>query len=103
MYKEKEYRCLECGWSVRTDEHDLKCPICKSDLQVGVDYGEQDNNIAKAIEEDELEEMMWRIKTDGSEYVWEFIETIRNPFARASERFIFIKAGGKIPERGIKI
>jgi len=94
----KEYRCLKCGWFKRTTEDlDLECPLCQEGLQVEFDTEEQDEKILKLIQEDEIEQMKWRIRTDGSNNVWNLIEAIKNPFARAEKRVIFIKAGGVVP------
>ena len=47
----KLYRCLECGWELETDMHELKCPICNSkNVRVEIDE-ELDNSVASYLDE----------------------------------------------------
>ena len=92
------YRCNNCGWFNETHfvRNNLSCPKCNNKLITDI-YNEEDNEITKLIEEDELEFMKWEITQDGNNNKWHDIETIKNPHTRAEERKLFIKAGGVIP------
>jgi len=97
------YRCVKCGWQKEGVELSdlLTCPRCNEPILVDIYKGKDD--IANLIEEDEIEQMKLAIQQDGNDTIWKDIETIKSPYARAEERKLFIKAGGIIPEKEIKI
>ena len=98
----KIYKCNNCGFCKESIfDEDLICPFCGENLQVEID--DEDELITHYLEEDEIEQMKERIKIDGSDNVWTFIENIKNPFARASERGVFFKSGGKIIGKEINL
>lgn len=99
----KIYRCLKCGWHKEVELYnDIQCPRCEELLTVEIN-DKEDDIILKMIEEDELEYMKWEINIEGSAKKWHDIETIKNHFTRIEERKLFIKAGGIIPLKEIKI
>ena len=101
------YRCFKCGWQKKEkelkEEIGLTCPNCGEPILIDMDNEEDDNIIASMIEEEEIAQMKDAIAQDGNDFVWQDIESIRNIHTRIEERRLFLKAGGIIPEKEIKI
>lgn len=105
----KIYRCLDCGWSVETDEHELKCPLCHSqNVRVDID-SEVDDGVASYIEElggdnkSQVLQMEDNLKTLGNNRTWELIEKMDIASIRVLLRSYFFQAGGKVPSVNIGI
>ena len=98
-------RCVNCGWSEESDFiATTYCPNC--DEQLVINDSEYDDMIAQQIEEkvnaedrDKQIGMLKNIDLLGHAKCWEIIEGINDPFARLSHRKLFLKVGGKIPDR----
>ncbi len=121
-------RCLNCGWNRESGIIiDTSCPNCNE--QLVINDIEHDSEIANIMEQkldkegevglipkelkhkeikvrkvnaddtnDQIK-MFKAIKKWEHKGVWEIIEQIKNPIVRLSHRKLFLKVGGKIPNR----
>ena len=103
--KKYKFYCNNCGYTTSVNIDDLvdeNCPLC-SGIMI-LDENELDNMIADDIERDQLETMRDNIQRRGNDKTWYAIENnIDNPYFRLEMRQKFIKCGGKIPTKEIKI
>lgn len=120
-------RCLKCGWGQENDFiASVYCPNCNDHLVINdTEYDEQIANILEKLHSEDINDlipeefkhkktklrkvsandtndqilMFKAIDKWGHKGVWEIIENIKDPIVRLSHRKLFLKVGGKIPER----
>ena len=99
-------RCSKCNFMEETESLNItKCPLCNSPIYVEDEKMEQEfeNQIQQQIEKNEIDTISEAIKRYGNKKLWKKVEEIQWFEARLFYRYIFFKAGGKIPTKEMKI
>lgn len=92
-----ELRCDRCGWNEIMDSVlYTSCPNCHNKLIIENDG--EDNELANTILKEEDRTMEKQISKLGNDKMWNLIETLVNPIARASQRVVFLRNGGQVPK-----
>ncbi len=90
--KFKTYHCLNCGYTKETEEEDFQCPVCNGLMEEVI-------NIQEAIDTYFEASIKHDIQVLGNDRVWQIIESFSSPETRLRYRKIFLKYGGKVPNR----
>lgn len=102
------FKCLECGKTktIFGEINDIvECYVCGALMDLDkfeeVENGQGINHLADIIG---IEKIQQEILTSGNDITWDRIENIFNiPEQRIQVRRLFFKAGGKVPEKELKI